>query len=76
MDVWPMSVKRPDAHMGKSIDLPVKTRKRELTFFFRSPFVEPPNDCLHWCRTGVQNYWNMLLIHMMLAESRNKDYGV
>jgi len=33
MDVWPMSIRRPDAHRS------------------------PPGDCLHWCMTGVMNYW-------------------
>ncbi|KAH8077059.1 hypothetical protein HD553DRAFT_353467 [Filobasidium floriforme] len=36
--------------------------------------LAPGNDCLHWCRVGVQNYWADLMFHMMLDESRNHDY--
>ncbi len=34
VDIWSMSIKRPEAHL------------------------RPNGDCLHWCMTGILDYWH------------------
>jgi hypothetical protein len=74
MDIYPMSVKRGDAHLSEwNVAIrPVLLPSQELIVI--SNFSAPPSDCLHWCTTGPQDPWNDLFFHMLLDESLNQDY--
>lgn len=56
-DVHPMSLLRPDGHPGP--------------YRFLQPFAKDKNakvikDCLHWCLPGPIDYWNDVLMEMIL----------
>lgn len=57
-DVLPLSLLRPDGHPGP--------------YRFFQPFAEGKNttglinDCLHWCLPGPIDFWNDLLVEMVM----------
>lgn len=49
VDIWNMSIKRPEAHLN------------------------PPDDCLHFCYTGITDYWQKVSFSFSVGLSANLE---
>lgn len=59
LDVTPLSLLRPDGHPGPY---------RHYQPFAKSKNAKVQNDCLHWCLPGPIDYWNDLLMDMVVHD--------